>query len=181
MATNLEDSGWRMARLWRIAPWAVSTGLLLTPLVAMQFTEEVDWGVGDFVIIGALLFGACGAFELAARRTGSIAYRAGAGVALVTAFLIVWVNLAVGIIGEENEAANLLYFGVLAVGIVGSAVARFRPQGMSWAFAAMSLAQAGVLATILIAGWGLRPAVLTAFLIAPWIACAWLFRRAAQG
>jgi hypothetical protein len=44
--------------------WSATGLLLLLPLVAMQFTEEVDWGVGDFVIFGSLLVAAGVTFEL---------------------------------------------------------------------------------------------------------------------
>lgn len=82
---------------WRIAGWGTAAGLLLVPLVAMQFTTEVNWTLGDFVA-GALLIGVPGlAFEAVAHRTRNLAYRVGAALALVTVFLVVWVELAVGI------------------------------------------------------------------------------------
>ena len=52
------------------------------------------------------------------------------------------VNLAVGLIGSENNPANLLYGGVLAVGIVGAILARTKAQGMARALFATALAQA---------------------------------------
>ena len=69
-------------------------------------------------------------------------YRFAVGVALMAAFLLVWINLAVGIIGESDELANLMYIGVLAVGIVGAIIARFQPHGMARALFAMAFAQA---------------------------------------
>jgi predicted Na+-dependent transporter len=52
---------------WRIVIWGTAAFLLLLPLIAMQFTNEVNWDETDFVVFGAMLFGACGVYELAAR------------------------------------------------------------------------------------------------------------------
>ena len=88
--------------------------------------------------------------------TSHIAYRSAVGIALAAAFILVWLSLGVGIIGKDGDPANLMYFGVLAVGIVGAIVARLRPQGMSRALFATALAQALVAAIALIARLGLR-------------------------
>jgi lambda repressor-like predicted transcriptional regulator len=69
---------------------------------------------------------------------------------------------------------------VLAVGIVGAVIARFRPAGMARALVATALAQALVAVVALIAQAGLAPVVLTTAFAAPWLASAWLFGRAAQ-
>src|SRR3712207_5946849 len=102
----------------------------------MQITDEVIWDETDFAVIGAMLFGACGAYVLAARMTGNIAYRAAVGVAVVAAFLLIWMNLAIGIIGSEDNPANLMYGGVLAVGILGALSVRVQPDGMARALVA---------------------------------------------
>jgi hypothetical protein len=118
--------------------------------------------------------------------TKGTAYRFAIGVALATACILVWLSLGVGIIGKDGDPANLMYFGVLAVGIVGALVARFRPHGMARALFAMALAQALVAAIALIAGLGLPfsgPAeivLLNAFFVAMFAGSAWLFRRAAS-
>jgi hypothetical protein len=80
--------------------------------------------------MGALTFGIGLTYVLATGRAPTIAHRAAFGVALATAFLLIWVNLAVGIIGEPGNNANLMYLGVLAVGTVGTVLARFRAHGM---------------------------------------------------
>ena len=187
MAGNAEDSGGLHGSSWRIVPWAVATLILLLPLVAMQFTDEVNWGPVDFVVAAALLFGSLIAYELVARKMGSIAYKAAVGIAVVTALLLVWVNLAVGIIGDEGNPANLMYLGVLAVGLIGALIARFQPDGMTRALLATALAQMLVAAIALLAGWGspgsgpLEILALHGLFAALFVGSALLFRKAALG
>ena len=114
----------------------------------------------------------------------STAYRFALGLAVVAALLLIWLSLGVGIIGKDGDPANRMYFGVLAVGIVGAIVGRFRPLGMARALLAMALGQAVVTAIALISGLGLPwsgPAeilLLNGFFIAMFAGSAWLFRRA---
>jgi O-antigen/teichoic acid export membrane protein len=120
-------------------------------------------------------------------RTNSTVYRSAIGVALAAAFILVWLSLGVGIIGKDGDPANLMYFGVLAVGIIGAIIARLQPHGMARALFATALAQALVAAIALIAGLGLPwsgPAeilVLNGFFIALFVGSAWLFWRTARG
>lgn len=122
----------------------ITASILSVPLVGMRFSNEVDWSLFDFVVAGALLFGAGLAFELVARKSGNVAYRVATGLACATALLLIWINLAVGLIGSEDNPANGLYLGVLMVGGVGAATARLRPQGMARALFATAVAQAVV-------------------------------------
>jgi hypothetical protein len=114
--------------------------ILLIPLVAMQFTDEVDWSLSDFVLMYGLMTGIGGAFKFVASRSTSLAYRAGAAVACGTAFFLTWVNLAVEVIGDDN-AVNALYFLVVLLGLLGAGAARFRAAGMARAMFAMAAAQ----------------------------------------
>ena len=161
--------------------------ILLLPFLAMQFTAEVVWDLADFVVAGGLLFGAGMTFQLLARRaTGNTAYRAATGIAVVAALVLVWVNLAVGIIGSEDNLANLMYFGVLAVGVGGAIVARFQPRGMALAILAMALVQSLITAIALIPGLrylgGKPPEILlmNGVFIVLFAGSAWLFWRSAQ-
>jgi len=119
-------------------------------------------------------------------RPFNTAYRKAVGVALGTAFVLLWVNGAVGIIGSENNNANLMYFGVIAIGIIGAIVARFEPHGMARALFATALAQAVVVVIALIGALGapwngpLQIVTLNGFFIALWVGSAWLFRKAAR-
>jgi hypothetical protein len=114
-------------------------------------------------------------------------YRFAIGVALAAAFILIWLSLGVGIIGKDGDPANLMYFGVLAVEIIGAIIARLQPHGMARALFATAFAQALVAVIALIAGLGLPwsgPAEilgLNGFFIALFAGSAWLFRRAARG
>lgn len=179
--TGIGEAGSRPRRWnrWRVAGWGGVAGLLLVPLLAMQLTDEVNWGAGDFVVAAALVAGAGLTYELAVRMTGNRAYRAGVGVALAGAFILVWANLAVGIIGSEDEPANLMFYGVLGVGALGSAVGRFRAMGMARALLGMAVAQVLVAVIALVAGLGFAGA-LTLLFVAFWATSAWLFWKAAK-
>lgn len=114
-------------------------------------------------------------------------YRFAVGVALATALILVWLSLGVGIIGADGDRANAMYFGVLAVGVIGALIARFRPQGMARALVAMAIAQTSVAVIALAAGLGrpwsgpLELSLLNGFFVALFLGSAWLFHRAAQG
>ncbi|MCP2045493.1 hypothetical protein [Pontibacter sp. HSC-36F09] len=74
-------------------------GLLLIPLIAMQFTNEVDWDLLDFVVMGILLLGTGLMAELVIRKVKNTESRLVIiGIILLVLFLI-WAELAVGIFG----------------------------------------------------------------------------------
>ena len=187
MVGNTQNSDRRLGSRGRIAGWGSAAALLLLPALAMQLTDEVNWDETDFAVFGAMLASVGLAFEFLARKTGSNAYRTAVGVALAAAFILVWMNLAVGIIGTEDNPANLMFGGVLAVGIIGAVIARFQPDGMAHALFATALAQTLVAAIALIARMHqspVSPAIeilgLTGFFAALWLTSAWLFRKAAR-
>lgn len=113
------------------------------------------------------------------------AYRLGLCLAIVTALALAWLSLGVGLIGRDGDPANIMYLGVIAIGVAGALVSRFRPRGMAAALLSMAIAQAVVAAIALVARLGLPyspPAeivLLNAFFVAMFCAAAWLFRRAA--
>jgi hypothetical protein len=72
--------------------------ILLVPAVAMRFTDEVNWGPGDFLVAGALLAGTGLAYVLAKRRIARRPGRLLLGALLALGLLLVWAELAVGIL-----------------------------------------------------------------------------------
>ena len=189
MAENTENGGGGRGSRWRIAGWLTAVALIvLVPLVAMQVTDEVNWSVADFAFAVVLVGGVGFTYELAARKTSNTAYRAAVGVALAAALLLVWITLAVGIIGSEDNDANLMYGGVLAIGVIGTLIARFQPHGMARALFATAVAQALVGVIALVAGLGSTGPIwprdvlfLTGFFAALWVLSAALFQHAARG
>ena len=119
--------------------------------------------------------------------TNTAAYRSALGVAIGTSLILVWLSLGVGIIGKDGDSVNLMYFGVLVIGIVNAVIERFQPDGMARALFAMAVVQALITAFALIAKLGLpwsEPAELlglNGFFIALFLGSASLFRRAASG
>ena len=114
------------------------------------------------------------------------AYRSAVLLAIAAAMLLFWLSVGVGIIGQDGDPANIMYFGVLAIGVAGALFARFRPLGMARALIVTALAQALVGAIALFGGLG-RPysgpaelMLLNGFFVALFIGSAWLFRRAAR-
>ena len=168
----------------RLRPWiwGGAVALLALPAIAMRWFpgSGVDWRAGDFVAMGALLAMAAGLYELGARSSVSLAYRAGFGLAVLTGLLTVWVNLAVGMLGEEGSAPNLMFAAVLLLACAGAFAARMRPAGMARAMAIAGIAQ--WLAVVLGAALGEyrgNELVLSACFALPWFASALLFRHAA--
>lgn len=195
MSGNSED-GWSPLK---IATWVVPGIVLLIPLVAMQFSDEVKWTFFDFVVCGVILYGARFTYEWVASRESTIAYRAAVGMAVVTALILVWINGAVGIIGDGP--VNVLYAGVLVVGFIGVLIANFQPLGMARALVATAIAQmlVPVIAfTIWKTGWQdllidpnsphppFDPGVVQVFILngvfaTMFVGSALLFRNAARG
>ena len=170
---------------WMTVYWSAAAVLLLLPAVAMRFTDEVAWSGGDFVIAAVLLGGLGLGLETMLRNHGDRAYRAASVCALGGAFLLLWINGAVGILGASGNAANLMFFGVLAVAAVGAMLARFEPVGMSRTMAATAAAQTLVAAIALTfdrgAGAPIWPRDLlgaTAFFVLLWMLSASLFHKA---
>lgn len=174
--TNSEGAG--RGGHWRVAGWTMAGLLLLVPLVAMQFTGKASWTAGDF-IYAALLIGLAGiAIELSFRASPDGAYRKGVAAALTASFLIAGANGAVGMIGNEDDPYNLMFFGVIAIALLGSLLSRLRPAGMAWAMLAAGAAQAAL-------GLGgmqgdMRGGILSTLLAGLWLLAAALFRNAAR-
>jgi len=162
--------------------WALPIGLLMIPWVG-----HWPWSRSDFIVASVIFAIVGGTFELAVRASGNSFYRLGAAVAIVTAFLLVWINLAVGIIGSESNPLNLMFFGVIIAALVGGIVARFRAGGMARAMnlAAAIQASIGVGVFVLNTGAAEPPGrigllLLIEFFAGTWLLSAWLFGRAAR-
>jgi hypothetical protein len=172
---------------WRPLGWGAAVALLLTPVVAMHFTSEVNWTVSDFIFAGVMFGLVGGTLELAFRKSGNRCYRGGVAVAVATTFLLVWINAAVGIIGNEDNPLNLMFFGVIAVALAGALIARFKAAGMARAMIVAGALQVGIgIGVFALNVAASEPPgaigllVLIEFFAGAWFVSAWLFRRAAN-
>lgn len=195
MATTMQDNK-RMGqgelngedRLWnilRIVGWSMAGLVLLLPLVAMLFTDEVNWSAGDFLFAIGLLGGTGFLCELAIRRSHDNSYRTGVLLALAAMFLLVWSNAAVGFVGSGSNAANVLYFAMVAIPIIGGAVSGFKAKGMFLTLLLTAIVQAAItvfaFATDLVhEDSSSMILAINAIFILLWMGSAMLFHHAAE-
>ena len=172
---------------WRIAGWGFAAALLVTPAVAMQFSREVNWTLFDFAFAAVLIGGTGLLIELAVRASGKWSYRGGALLALAAAFLLIWINGAVGIIGNEDNPANLVFLAIIGIAVAGTLVARARAEGMARAMFVAAAAQAVTGIVVFIIGIAATDApgplgllLLIEAFAAMWLGSALLFRTAAR-
>lgn len=164
----------------------VTLALLLVLLAAMHYADAVHWSPADFVAAGVLLFSAGFTFALVLKSTPRIALRLAYALALGGALLLVWTNLAVGVLGRPGNPANLMYAGVLVIGLAGGVLARLKPRGMALAMLATALALVLAAAIALLAGLAdaaSHPGVILVshgLFVALFLASSWLFRHAAR-
>jgi hypothetical protein len=157
---------------WRIAGWGTIALLLSIPAIF-----RFPWTLSDFVIMGVLLGTVGLGIEFLVRQSGSMFVRLGAIVAVLTAFLTIWVNLAVGMIGDD-EPYNLLFLLPLTAALVGGLLVRLEPRAMARVMLGCALLQVA----IGLGGYGMDPrgAVFSACFGFFWLLSAALFRGGAS-
>lgn len=178
MTEAIEQQPALRRNIWRIIGWGGAVALILTPLVAMQFTSEVDWDAADF-IFAAIIFGIVGGLvELAVRISSNWYFRFGAIFAVLAGFMVVWANAAVGMIGNEDNPVNLWFGAVLLFAILGSILFRFHPGAMATAMFAAGLTQAAIGLFLGVLSTDVRGGIFTIFLASFWLISGALFRSA---
>lgn len=73
--------------------------LLCIPLIAMQFTTEVNWDTFDFIVAGVLLISTGLLIEVIARNVKDKKIRIAMVLGTLIVLFLVWAELAVGIFG----------------------------------------------------------------------------------
>lgn len=120
-------------------------------------------------------------------KQGRVAYRSGIAVALAAAFLEVWINLAVGIVGSEDNPVNQGFYGVVVAAAACAFTARLQAGGMARAMlatagvqAVLALAVATAPSTARVEPMGaLGVLALSGLFTALWLVSAALFHRSA--
>ena len=148
MDTNMHDGGQRRS-LWK-GPAIITALILLIPQVRNLFVQGWNWDLRGAVFVGSvgtLVFAVGLTYQMVTKHLGTRAYRAAVAVALLTAFLLFWGNWVQA--ADDVNPDAIMYLSVPIVGIIAAAVARFRPEGMSRALFVTALAQASILAIVL--------------------------------
>jgi hypothetical protein len=174
----------KLFNFMRVAMWIGAAVLLSIPAICMAWFPETgfNWTGSDFVVMGVMLLIACGTIEFIARLSDNFLYRLGAIVAVGTAFVTVWVNLAVGMILSERNPENLVFLGVIGIAAVGALVTRFGARGMAVSMAAAGIAQALIATTVAVLRLDdLYTSMLIGAFALPWLLAAALFHKAAGG
>lgn len=78
---------------------SVIASILAIPLIAMQFTNEVQWDLRDFVVVGILLLSTGLGIELVLRNLKPGILRTVILVVILLTLFLIWAELAVGIFG----------------------------------------------------------------------------------
>lgn len=165
----------------------VTVFLLLVPLAGKLISNEVEWSPGDFVIAGILLFSTGFTYKLVTMLEKNVIYRVATGLALASGLFLIWSNVAVGIIGSEDNPANAMYLAVIAIGVIGVVASKFQANKMAYAAFAMATTQLIITVIALILGlhhdpWSSLAEILSVngFFITLFIVSGMLFRWAAD-
>lgn len=173
--TNPAHFAARPVPLWRIIGWGSAVALLITPLIAMQFTHEVQWDETDFLVAAIIFATVGGLVELTVRLTANWLSRLGTFFAILAGFMVIWSNLAVGMIGNEDNPVNLWFGVVLLIAVLGACISRLHRAILPTAMLAAGVAQAAIGLFAGILGSDFRGGVFTIILSVSWLISSALF------
>ena len=165
--------------IWRYLGWGSAVALILAPLVAMQFTREVNWTPMDFAF-ATVLIGSVGlVLELAVRKTRNGYYRTAVAAALLAGFVEIWVNGAVGIVGDGENPATLLFSAIPLLALAGAVVVRGRAASMVAVMVGAAAVQTAA-AIVTYAMFRDNGSLITLVFAGLWVLSGLLFGRAAR-
>jgi hypothetical protein len=171
----------------------VALALMLALAVAAVFFARAEGSPADAMALAVDALIIVGAIVYAATNRHTAAYRWAMGLALAATFILFWMIGAVALLGPElgRNTADLIYFAVPTVAVIGAVIARFKPHGMALAMLAAAVAVMA-LPPIVVAGFTplspntageLFPYGLLLFhspFAALFLGSAWLFRKCAR-
>lgn len=175
------------ANRWRVLRLLVAAFVLIAPAVAMRLTSQVVWTGFDFAAMGLLLGLGLGGYEILAASARSSPGRIGGAVAVLAACLAVWIELAVGIVGDGGGIPGFAQVALVAAVMVGAVWTRGRPAAMRRLMFAATAGQMGIalLAVVLAPGaaaaWPFDTLGVSALLCGAWLVAAKLFVLAERG
>lgn len=141
---NMKRMGQLGKTMLRVALGALVA--LMAPVVASRVMEGWNWPAKAFVLVYVLFFGTGMAYALIARKMDAWTYKAGVGVALAAGFALGWSNMVH--VADSGNPANLAYYGVLVVGVIGAWLARLEARGLARTMFAMASVLALIAVTL---------------------------------
>lgn len=164
---------------WRSLIWGGGALLYAIPVAAgLLELAGFDWGSEDYIAAAMMIVGSALVMEIGLRASRHSAYRFAFAIGLATTFFTVWSNLAVGIIGNEDNLLNLIYFAALLAAAVGAVAVRFRARGLSYVTSALAVAQLIIAVIAQFDGYFIW--IHAAAFAVLWSASAMLFKKAVQ-
>ncbi len=151
--------------------------MLIFPLIATYLSPEVNWGLEDFIVAGCLLMAISFAYWLLARRTKHLNFRVGIAVMLFAYLLSIWVNMAVGIIGEPENPVNLLFYVLLAGGALPLVWGKLSLESMKTTNTFLAISFVITSAAVLYLGYSAAAAVFTVAIAAAFAVSAVLITQ----
>lgn len=145
---------------------------------------SVSWDFFDFAQFTMLFLGVFACLIWAVRKAQNRCYRVGIALTLISIFLLIWGNGAVGIIGAENNDANMMFAVLPGIALVGTFLVRGQAFGMQRVLSVMAGVQLLIAIAALIMGFGNSGPgwlwdliAMSAFFTALWLSVGLLFRR----
>ena len=154
------QAGWVGILVFSLFAWTVSNldqslfGYAI-PGIITEFgigLDQIGLILSVGFIVAAVIFGILGGLiEFAVRLSSNWYFRFGSMFAVLAGFMVIWSNMAVGMIGNEDNPTNLWFGAVLLIAIVGSIASRFRRRILQQAMLVAGIVQIsiGVFAGIL--------------------------------
>jgi len=127
----------------RFIIWITVTLSIFLVFLSILIPNEVQWKeLVAYIIILSAIGGIYEVWQWLKKKSSY--YRYAFIIGFLGAFFIGWANGAVGIIGNEDNPANLMYVAIFIVGLIGSLISRFKPHGMSITLFAVALVQLAI-------------------------------------
>jgi hypothetical protein len=112
-------------------PLIVTLLLLIIPILGNMYIDGWNWSIFDFIFAFVVFMGTGITFGYVSRKSNGIVYKLAVAVAVFTSLALIWINGAVGLIGDEDNGTGMLYLGVVLIGFIGIALSRFKATGLS--------------------------------------------------
>lgn len=170
-----------------LRPALITALLLIIPIIGSMTVEGWNWDTFDFVFAYVVFFMTFFAIEMVVKHSKNGTFRMAVAVQVVTMLALLWINGAVGIIGNEGNVVNVWYLAIIALGFLGPLLTRMKGNAMSYVLFTMAVIQMAIptVAAIVFRPIAAEPPgvigifFLNGFFALAWVASGLMYRNAA--